>query len=124
MMQPYTRAEVQAAQNSLPTRGQQCQHCGAFIPTFEDLTPEQADQIRDMISRGPINAIKALRDQTGCSMTWAKLWVDHGGVARGEFFNTVPCPYCERPLRSARAKQCRHCHRDWHDSENVKKLSS
>jgi hypothetical protein len=24
-----------------------------------------------------------------------------------------PCPYCGEPLRTARAKQCRHCRRSW-----------
>jgi hypothetical protein len=28
---------------------------------------------------------------------------------------TAPCPYCGQPLRTARAKQCRHCRREWHD---------
>ena len=30
-----------------------------------------------------------------------------------------PCPYCGQPLRTAFAKQCRHCGTDWHDPENV-----
>jgi hypothetical protein len=31
----------------------------------------------------------------------------------------APCPYCGEPLRTAFAKQCRHCGVDWHDPENV-----
>jgi hypothetical protein len=27
---------------------------------------------------------------------------------------TVPCPHCGMPLRTPRAKQCRHCRRQWH----------
>ena len=31
----------------------------------------------------------------------------------------VPCPYCGELLRTAFAKQCRHCGMDWHDPANV-----
>ena len=30
-----------------------------------------------------------------------------------------PCPYCGELLRTAFAKQCRHCGMDWHDPTNV-----
>jgi len=30
-----------------------------------------------------------------------------------------PCPYCGELLRTAFAKQCRHCGADWHDPANV-----
>ena len=35
---------------------------------------------------------------------------------------SVPCPYCGKPLRTALAKQCRHCLMDWHDPVNTLKL--
>ena len=30
-----------------------------------------------------------------------------------------PCPYCGEPLRSSKARQCRFCKMDWHDSQNI-----
>lgn len=30
------------------------------------------------------------------------------------------CPYCERPLRSPRARQCAECGLDWHDLTSVR----
>jgi hypothetical protein len=38
---------------------------------------------------------------------------------RPEPRNITPCPYCGEPLRTAAAKQCRHCKMDWHDPERI-----
>ena len=53
-------------------------------------------------------------------------WGGEGGEGKGQEKLPAkktdagpPCPYCGQALRTAFAKQCRHCGMDWHDSENV-----
>lgn len=80
---PYTRAEIDASGSDMPTHGAVCKHCGATNPTFEDLSPEAAREVVALIERGPIRAMKRLRDQTheagspvprgGCSLGAARL---------------------------------------------------
>ncbi|HET6977701.1 MAG TPA: CPCC family cysteine-rich protein [Pyrinomonadaceae bacterium] len=41
----------------------------------------------------------------------------------GALYEATPCPYCGATLRTRNAKQCRKCGRDWHDTENVIRLS-
>ncbi len=120
--QAYTRSEIEAAGNALPTRGVLCSRCGATIPSFRDLAPEEEQKLLELISREPLRAIKILREITGCSIAWGELWVSHGGQPHDEFHGTVPCPHCGRPLRSSKARQCRFCKRDWHDPGNVRNL--
>jgi hypothetical protein len=35
---------------------------------------------------------------------------------------TVPCPFCDKPLPTHKAKQCPHCGADWHDPKSVQRL--
>lgn len=69
-----------------------------------------------------VQAIKELRKTVGCSLLFATIWVGHhdGPVTQHE--ESMPCPYRGGALRSQSAKQCRHCHRDWHDPNHIKFL--
>ena len=117
----YSRAEVLAAVDGLPQRGPFCEVCNARIPVFEDLSEADEQLVRQCIrERQYITAIGKLRLATGCSILWARVWVDH--TAKEYPKETAPCPYCGMPLRTPIAKQCRFCGRDWHDENNIVQL--
>ena len=97
-----------------------CQRCGHDVPRLPTLSHAQRLEIRRAIdTSGAITAIKRLRELTGCDLRTAKMWVHHRGVAGGGHEPITPCPHCGQPLRSADAKQCRFCRRDWHDPAQV-----
>jgi hypothetical protein len=123
---PFSRAEVEAAARAgeLPWRGHKCAHCGALAPDFVELSERNAEELRALIRQSHLRAHKRLRELTGCSHAWAKLWVVHEGRAQDRFFGTGPCLYCGEPLRSVSAQQCRFCLRDWHDPHNIRQLGS
>ena len=74
----YTRAEVLADRDKLPDRGLLCDLCRATIPLFEDLSDADEQRVRQSIHEGRrITAVGHLREVTGCSLRWAKLWVEH-----------------------------------------------
>ncbi len=98
-----------------------CECCDEIIPEFQNLSTEEEEIVRQTYREtGPITAIYKLREFTNAGLKDAKLWVDHCG----EFVHrkTIPCPYCSEPLRTHKAKQCRHCLRDWHDENELKWL--
>ena len=120
--EPYNREQLANAANTLPTRGPVCPKCQQHIPIFAELSDEDRHRILSLIRDGrKAMAMQELRSGTGCPLTWAKLWVQHEGqpAASG---TTTPCPYCGQPLRTALAKQCRHCRMDWHEPANPKRL--
>ena len=119
---PYTRREVLEAGDAFPDRGPVCPKCRTHIPQFVDLTSELEATLRGLIDRGEkVAATLQLREVTGCSLRWAKIWVIHGGVPNTLSEPVSPCPYCGEPLRTAQSRQCRFCKRDWH-SGSVKIL--
>lgn len=98
-----------------------CNCCSQIIPTFDNLSKENEEQVRKVCREvGPISAIKKLRELTNSSLRDAKFWVDHCG----EYYmgKTIPCPFCGELLRTSEAKQCRYCLRDWHDESELKWL--
>lgn len=121
--QPYTRAEVISISQEMPERGPLCVCCGAKIPQFADLTQADESRVRHLISQNrPLMAMQELRTATGCSVLWAKIWVNHDGCPKLPNYRESPCPYCGKGLRTVYAKQCRHCRRDWHDPEHLRSL--
>jgi hypothetical protein len=98
-----------------------CDCCQKAVPTFENLSKENEEYIRQLIRDGkPITAITELKNITRSSLMEAKVWVHHCG----EFpaVKTIPCPYCGQALRTFKAKQCRSCLRDWHEENELKWL--
>jgi hypothetical protein len=100
-----------------------CARCERQLPQLPELTHPQRLELRGIIdTSGSIQAIKRLREISGCDLGTAKLWVHHRGIARQGHERLVPCPHCGEPLRSADAKQCRFCKRDWHDQAQIRHL--
>jgi len=61
--------------------------------------------------------MEKLQKLTGWSPDEAKEWVD--AAAEPYEPRSIPCPYCGQKLRTAEAKQCLQCMRDWHDESNI-----
>lgn len=111
----YTRPEVIALSERVPERGPLCACCNTKIPQFTDLMEADERRIQQLTRQGRgVTAMAELRAVTGCSLLWAKIWVNHEGQPKLPGYWEAPCPYCGNGLRTANAKQCRHCHKDWH----------
>jgi hypothetical protein len=121
---PYTRSELVDRDDTFPDRGPLCPRCKTRIPQFAELSDSDAFRIRQLISGDQLFLAAAeLRDATGCSIRFAKIWVVHSGRPDSTG-TTAPCPFCGGLLTTALAQQCRHCFMDWHDPEKPYNLRS
>ena len=110
----YTRAEALASDGGFPERGPLCERCRTRIPQFAELTTNDRERVSALIRNKQFtHAVRELRAATGCNERWAKIWVLHSGGPHSRF-DGPPCPLCGKALASLRAKQCLHCHADWH----------
>jgi len=117
-LESYTEEEVIKLGNEPPVRGILCPRCKSHIPEFTNLTTEDAEAIRQLVRSGRLlEPMQELRRLTGCSLLWAKIWTLHPDGPDTLEDKKAPCPFCGKPLRTERSKQCRHCKRDWHDSK-------
>jgi hypothetical protein len=112
---PYSRSELlEAADGRWPDRGLRCDCCGGVVPEFAELTDADRVRIIGLAFRGQHTLAEAeLQACTGAPPQFAKIWVLHAGRPNPRFPGP-PCPHCGKPLASSRAKQCLHCHIDWH----------
>lgn len=98
-----------------------CNSCQKSFLKIESFSKDKEEIVRKVAREvGPIAAIQKLRELTNASLRDAKHWFDHSG----EYYlgKTIPCPFCGELLRTAEAKQCRFCNRDWHDENNIEFL--
>ncbi|HRH43187.1 MAG TPA: hypothetical protein PKY82_16265 [Pyrinomonadaceae bacterium] len=95
---------------------------------LENLSEKDKKKYEEMALEKPIQAIKELKELTGCSLSEGKRWVDNKREEKAvehyqKYLNSLPpCPYCGEKLRTPVAKQCRFCLRDWHDENELKWL--
>ena len=113
-LEPYTRQELQeAADGRWPERGDRCERCGVLVPQFADLS--NVDRARDHRA-DPERSADPRAGAQGmhwCAGSIREIWAIHSGKGDPRYPGP-PCPHCRAPLATSRAKQCLHCHRDWH----------
>jgi hypothetical protein len=85
-----------------------CQKCKRAIPDFELAEPLERE-LKELLKQHPGRAMTRLVQEAGCEPIVAKQWTLHH-LPR----EATPCPWCGKPLRTKRAKQCRFCGKDWH----------
>jgi|SRR5215813_3239523 len=89
-----------------------CEKCNAAVPEFE-FSESFEKEISGLLRTNPSWVMHRLQ-QEGCEMSIAKAWTLHHIPSSDYAHEPTPCPWCGRPLRTEKAKQCRHCGKDWH----------
>ncbi len=101
-------------------QGEFCPRCKNFIPRFRTLDESEEMRLRSL---SPVEAIKELRQKTGCGIATAKIWVLHPTGPHAAKIHP-PCPYCSAPLFSMDSRQCVKCGWDWHDQAHPVKRAT
>jgi len=91
----------------------QCTECDRPVPEFE-FSEDFRARLEELKVRGDrVEIMKELSRASGCDLPTAKEWVFH------KTYTIAPkpkayCPDCGARLRTAKAKQCWKCKKDWH----------
>ena len=96
----------------------QCPKCKCNVPSFAYLDSELRTEVE--LARGGTSNKARLHGHfrnAGIPLKETKVFILHlHGIPEPPFGQPIPnCPYCGKPLRTARAKQCRWCKKDWHE---------
>lgn len=97
-----------------------CPDCGCRVPRFAQMPATLDRDIDEWFKHkgGAAWAMVNLLSKTGLDeRVWKPLlyhWPGQMICKTNVPEPLIPCRYCGKILRTARAKQCRFCHADWH----------
>jgi hypothetical protein len=92
-----------------------------FELTREELAKIASGTVADLALYGCANPVCA-REQERCPRCHLTAWMEINQSPSQRVLGI--CPYCNQPLRTLYAQQCRHCQMDWHDPDHPTKLGA